>query len=223
MTGLASVPAPVVLAAPAGTGKTTLARRLVSEGPNFAFSVSATTRAPRDGEIDGIDYHFLDEARFEALIQGDALVEWAQVHGRHWYGTLRRELLDRAERGHHVVLDIDVQGARQIRERVPQAVLIFVMPPSVDELVRRLKGRGTEEPGEVARRLESARDELSEAEDFEYVVVNDDVDACLGRIRGILQAEGLRVARAAALDEQVESMRSEIAALLQDEYGRTVG
>ncbi|MEQ9401823.1 MAG: guanylate kinase [Longimicrobiales bacterium] len=218
MSGLPHRSPPVVLAAPAGTGKTTLARHLVDGDHGFTFSVSATTRAPRDGERDGIDYHFVDRAGFEAMIEAGDLVEWAEVHGRDYYGTPRKELERAAAAGQHVVLDIDVQGARLIRERVPEAVLIFVLPPSAEALMQRLEGRGTEQSDQVARRLRSALDELASAPEFDYVVVNDDLEGCLDDIRGILQAEGFRASRAPGLAKEVERMRSAIDALLREEY-----
>ena len=176
---------PVVLVAPSGTGKTTLAQRLVAGSPEYVFSVSVTTRPPRAGEVDGVDYRFVDRRTFEAMEQSGALAEWAEVHGR-LYGTPRDQLERAAARGEHVVLDIDVQGARQIREAVPEATRIFVLPPDVDTLVARLTGRGTEDPANVARRLRSALQELQAIEEFAYVVVNDDLEGCLDAIRGIV-------------------------------------
>ncbi len=218
MSGFAHRAAPVVLAAPAGTGKTTLARRLVRESEDFTFSVSATTRQPRAGEEPGIHYHFVDRGAFDAMVAAGELVEWAEVHGQHCYGTPRSELEQAAAAGRHMVLDIDVQGARQIRERVPEAVLIFVLPPTVDALMERLVGRGTEGPGDVARRLSSALDELRAVPEFDYVVVNDELDGCLDEIRGILRAEGYRTSRAPGLMQDVEAMRSTIAGILRDDY-----
>ena len=177
---------PVVLAAPSGTGKTTLAHRLVDGTGRYMFSVSATTRPPRGAEREGIDYHFVDRARFEAMIERGELVEWAEVHGR-LYGTPRWVLEAAAARGTHVLLDIDVQGARQMRERLPGVKLIFVLPPSVDALLRRIRGRGTEEPEQVVRRLRTALDELRVAEEFDFVVVNDDVERCAHEIDEIVQ------------------------------------
>lgn len=208
---------PVVLAAPSGTGKTTLARALVDRHERFVFSVSATTRPPREGEEDGVDYRFVDGPTFREMAEEGALVEWAEVHGR-MYGTTRQALDEAADRGEHVVLDIDVQGARQIRQSVPGAVLIFVLPPSVDALVRRLAGRGTEDAGEVARRLRSALEELRSAPEFDYVVVNHDLDRCLARILRIVDAEACRASRAPGLGRVLEGMVDRIRTLLDDEY-----
>ena len=208
---------PVVLAAPSGTGKTTLAHALVEGHDHFVFSVSATTRPRREGEEEGVDYLFVDETEFRRMADEGELVEWAQVHDR-LYGTTRRTLDEAAGRGEHVVLDIDVQGARQIRDAVPHAVLIFVLPPSVDALVARLAGRGTEAPSEVARRLRSALDELRAAPEFDYVVVNDDVDRCLHELLGIVDAEARRASRAPGLGETLAAMTERIDTLLETEY-----
>ena len=209
---------PVVLAAASGTGKTTLAQRLVGSSRDFVFSVSATTRRPRVGEIDGVDYHFVDRRRFEEMVAEDELVEWAEVHGR-LYGTPRAELERAAARGAHVVLDIDVQGARQIKVRIPDAMLIFVLPPDVDTLIGRLTGRGTEDRADVARRLRSALQELQVVEEFDYVVVNDDLERCVEAIRAIVSGNRTEVeaARARAVRLAV-SLRREIGRILDEHY-----
>lgn len=175
----------MVLAAPSGTGKTTLARRLVDGPGRYTFSVSATTRAPRGTERDGIDYHFVSREVFRGMIERGDLAEWAEVHGR-MYGTPKAVLEAAAVAGQHVLLDIDVQGARQVREAIPEAKVIFVLPPSVDALMQRLQARGTEDRREVAVRLRSALEELQAAENFDYVVVNDDLERCLAEIEGII-------------------------------------
>jgi guanylate kinase len=205
---------PVVLAATSGTGKTTLARRLVSDRDRYVFSISATTRSPREGEVDGVDYHFLEPVEFERLIESGAFAEWARVHGR-YYGTPRAELEAAAARGDHVVLDIDVQGARQLRTSVPWARQIFVLPPSVEVLMERLGGRGTEDGAEVALRLRSALSELQAVADFDYVVINDDLSTCLEEIRDIVEGEPPERDRHTDL---VEGLRADIEQLLSTEY-----
>lgn len=211
---------PLVLAAPSGTGKTTLARRLVAGSDRFVFSISATTRAPRAGERDGIDYHFVDRARFEAMAEEGELVEWAEVHGR-MYGTTREAVEAAGARGEHVVLDIDVQGARQIRRALPDALLVFVLPPNVDALLARLAGRGTEEPAEVARRLRSALEELQAVPEFDYVVVNDDLERCLAEIRGIVESrvESRGGPRPGGRHEgHVETLLADVGRVLDEQY-----
>jgi guanylate kinase len=205
----------VVLAAPSGTGKTTLARRLV-EDDDYAFSISATTRKPRPHERDGVDYTFVDRGRFEEMVGAGELAEWAEVHGQ-LYGTPRSQLEDAARRGVHVVLDIDVQGARQMRDAAPDTKLIFVLPPDVDTLLSRLTGRGTEKPAEVARRLRTALEELQAVAVFDYVVVNDDLEQCLARIRAIASGE-VEAMGHDAVEHDVEEFRSEIRRILDEEY-----
>ena len=205
--------APVVLVAPSGTGKTPLASRLIDGSGPYVFSVSATTREPRDGERDGIDYHFLEPKEFGDRVDEGWFAEWAPVHD-HMYGTPRSELDAASARGEHVVLDIDVQGASQIRASVPDAKLIFVLPPSVDIMLARLINRGTEEPESIARRLESAVVELQAVPDFDYVVVNDDLDECVSKIRNIVEGQ-----EPPAFHEQdAEQMRREIVELLEGYY-----
>ena len=206
----------MVLVAPSGAGKTTLAHRLVAASDRFVFSISATTRAPRGGEQDGVDYYFVSDDNFEAMIDAGELAEWATVHGR-LYGTPRAALEAAALRGEHVVLDIDVQGARQIRDSVPDARLIFVLPPSVAVLMKRLTGRGTEGAGEVERRLRSALDELQAASEFEHRVVNDDLDRCLEQIEEIVTGEQTEALNAVPL-ENIEVLRAGIARVLAEEY-----
>ncbi|MEX2527197.1 MAG: guanylate kinase [Gemmatimonadota bacterium] len=206
---------PLVLAAPSGTGKTTIAHALVERLPHFVFSVSATTRSARAGEIDGEDYEFLTESTFREWIDRDELVEWAEVHGN-LYGTPRKNLMKASERGEHVVLDIDVQGARQIRKRVPDAVLIFVFPPSARALMARLVGRGTEASPEVVRRMQAGRQELEEARHFDYVVVNDDLDGAVRRIQEIVDGESHRPLRARHLERDIARLQADLDGILEE-------
>lgn len=212
-------PRPVVLAAPSGTGKTTIAHRLVEEGDDFVFSVSATTRAPRDGEVDGVDYEFVSREAFEEMVSRGEMAEWAEVHGR-FYGTPRRNLEEAARAGKHAVLDIDVQGAAQIRETVPEAVRIFILPPSASEMVRRIGLRGTEQRDEVARRLRSALRELGRAEEFHHVVVNQDLERAVARVRELAKDQGSML-RPGDLEERVRTLKEEIRDILSDEYADT--
>ena len=213
---------PVVLAAPSGTGKTTLARRLVGGSDRYAFSVSATTRRPRGTERDGIDYHFLDREAFQAMVARDELAEWAEVHGR-LYGTPKAELEEASRRGTHAVLDIDVQGARQVKQAVPDTKLIFVLPPSLDALLERLRGRGTEEAADIDRRLRSAVQELEAADWFDYVVVNDDLDRCLGEVEDIVAGRRGPESTSGSRDA-ARTLRGQVVLLLDEDFGgRGVG
>mgnify|MGYP001077116879 FL=1 len=206
---------PVVLAAPSGTGKTTLARGLVEASDRFVFSISVTTREPREGEQDGVDYIFVDTDAFEAMRDAGGLAEWAEVHGR-WYGTPRAALEAAALCGEHIVLDIDVQGARQIREAIPDALLIFVLPPSVEVLMARLSGRGTEGKDDVALRLEAALEELLAAPEFDHLVVNGDLARCLKDIEKIV-AERPGAGASVPL-KNIDVFRAGIARILAEEY-----
>lgn len=212
-TSLSFRPCPLVLAAPSGTGKTTIAHALVDRFDEFVFSVSATTRAPRGDERHGVDYEFLSRERFDAMIAAGELVEWAEVHG-HLYGTPRRNLEAAALAGHHAVLDIDVQGARQIRSQFTDAVLVFVFPPSARALWGRLTQRGTEDRSDVERRMRAAGEELASAKGFDYIVVNEDLDEAVARVRQILEVESHRPIRATSLDREVERLRLDIQQLL---------
>jgi guanylate kinase len=194
MTELVGAVPVVVLAAPSGTGKTTIARTLVLGSERYVFSVSATTRPPRSGERQGVDYDFVSSEQFERMRNRGELAEWASVHGN-LYGTPLANVRGAVERGVTVVLDIDVQGARQVKESIPEAVLVFILPPSAEELVRRLSGRGTEQPGEMERRLRVAAGEFEAVDDFDYVVVNRDLTEAIEEIERIVDIEGRRPSR----------------------------
>ncbi len=181
----------IVLTAPSGTGKSTVARHLFALQPRLRFSVSHTTRRPRPGEEDGVHYHFVDDATFDRMVAEGAFAEWAHVHKQR-YGTSRAEIDRLTGAGFDVLLDVDVQGARQLLESYPDAVSVFLLPPSLEELERRLVGRGTESPEQLATRLETARTELREAARFRYVVVNDEVERAAADFLSITRAERCR-------------------------------
>ena len=175
-----------VISGPTAVGKGTVVARLKQLHPEVYVSVSATTRAPRPGEVDGVHYHFLTEAQLDQLVAGNGLLEGAVVHGRNRYGTLRRPVDEAVARGETVVLEIDLQGARQVRASYPQARQIFLEPPSWDELVRRLVGRGTETAEQQQRRLITAREELARMGEFDHVVVNREIDQTVKDLVGLL-------------------------------------
>ena len=207
--GLAGRTFPLVLAAPSGAGKTTIARALRERRGDVVFSVSATTRRPRPGERDGVDYHFVDHAEFRRMIAAGELIEWAEVHGN-LYGTPLRNVADAVARREYLLLDIDVQGARQIRRKLPEAVFVFVLPPSGQALAERLAGRGSEDVDVRLRRLSNARDEIREAAHFDFAVVNDDLGRAVDEVEGILLAETRRVSRIPALQAEIARMCGDI-------------
>jgi guanylate kinase len=198
-------PFPLILSAPSGAGKTTIARGLLTTRPDLGYSVSCTTRAPRRGEVDGRDYWFITREQFlERRARGE-FAESADVHGQ-LYGTLRSEVDRVLSGGRHVVMDIDVQGALQFKAAFPGAVTVFVLPPSADVLLRRLRQRRTENPEQLIARLRSAVDELRAVEEYKYVVVNDEVDHAIARVSAIIDAEMARRERTAGLREAVERL-----------------
>lgn len=171
-----------VLAGPTAVGKGTVAAYVREHYPEVTLSVSATTRAPRPGEVDGVHYFFVDDETFDRMLANDELLEWATVHNRFRYGTPRVPVTEASARGELVLLEIDLQGARQVRRSMPDARLVFLAPPSWDELVRRLVGRGTEDEEERSRRLETAKVELAAAEEFDEIIVNDEVPRAAERL-----------------------------------------
>lgn len=175
-----------VISGPTAVGKGTVTQALKASHPEVWVSVSATTRAPRPAEVDGQHYHFVSDADFDELIATDGLLEWAVVHGRDRYGTPVAPVRAAVERGKRVILEIDLQGARQVKQRLPKARLVFIAPPSWDELVHRLVGRGTETAEQRERRLLTARTEMAAAEEFDHIVVNDDLGRAVDDLVGLL-------------------------------------
>ena len=193
---------PVILSAPSGGGKTTIAKLLLARRPDLGYSVSCTTRTPRPGEIPGTDYYFISRAEFIAERERDAFAESAMVHGN-LYGTLRREVERVMADGKQVVMDIDVQGAMQFMRAFAQSVTIFILPPSAEVLLDRLRARKTESPAQLAARLQSALQELQQVGEYEYVVVNDDLERAVASVGSIIDAEAVSRERVKNLKKQV--------------------
>ncbi len=183
----------IVITAPSGTGKTTIVHRVVAGMPEVVFSVSHTTRPIRAGEVDGKDYCFVSEGEFARMRDADAFYEWARVFGRHFYGTSRRFVDEHLRQGLDVLLEIDVQGALQIRQSAPRAVLIQILPPSFRVLHDRLAGRKTDAEEEIRRRLETARQEILLFRNFDYVVINQDLDESVRSVQTIIEAARHRI------------------------------
>jgi guanylate kinase len=200
----------LVLSSPSGGGKSTIARKLVQGREDVAFSVSATTRSMRPGEEDGKDYHFLSDEEFDRRIESGEFLEWANYSGRR-YGTLVREVRRIFEEGSNAVLDIEVEGARQVRREFPDAVTVFLLPPSGAKLAARLRGRDTESEEQIARRLTRAQQELRAASEYDYVVVNDDLVLAVEQVAAIVESESLRVARLEDLTELLEDLQRGVA------------
>jgi guanylate kinase len=186
----------VVVSAPSGAGKSTVLARVLKEMDRLRFSVSHTTRPPRPGETEGVEYRFVDRATFERMRDAGLLLEWAVVHGYYYgtalaeYDTARREEVD-------LLLDLDVQGAAQVRVKLPDAVDVFILPPSYRDLERRLRGRGETDEGNIARRLRAAHEEASLYDEYDYVLVNDDLDECVDSFKAIIKAARARTSRVA--------------------------
>jgi guanylate kinase len=177
----------IVLAGPSGVGKSSVVTALRAALPELYFSVSATTRDPRPGEVDGMHYRFVGPAGFAELIERDELLEWAEIHGGlQRSGTLRAPVEEAVAAGRPVLVEVDLQGARAVKAAIPESVTVFLAPPSWDELARRLRGRGTESPEQYERRLATAKEELASADEFDVRIVNDDVQAVVRRLVDLL-------------------------------------
>ena len=202
-------PFPIILSSPSGGGKTTIARLLLERRTDVGYSVSCTTRAPRNGEAHTKDYFFVSRDDFASMRERGAFAECAEVHGN-WYGTLRREVERVLQQDRHVLMDIDVQGARQFQAAYPESVTIFLLPPSADALLQRLSLRQTESADEFRMRVRAAREELRAAVSYQYAVVNDDLEAAYGTVSSIIDAEAVRHARHRQLTSRVTALVEEL-------------
>ena len=178
----------LVISGPSGAGKGTLVDRLLNKDPSFCFSVSVTTRGKRKNEIEDVHYHFISEEEYDKLLEQNAFLEHANVHG-HRYGTLKSEVYARMERGQNVLLDIDPQGVRAVMEKEPDCVSVFILPPSYSELKVRLHTRNTEQQEEIDRRLKNARGEIAQMNRYRYLIVNDDLDLAFEQLQAVVRAE----------------------------------
>ncbi len=192
----------VVLSAPSGTGKSTVAKLLVERNKRLRLSVSATTRAPRRGEVEGRDYFYKTVDEFKNMIEHNEFVEWVEYCGN-YYGTPKKYIEDSINEGFDVLLEIEVEGAARIKEKYPDSVLIFMLPPSFDELKRRIEGRGTEKPEVIQNRLNQAEKEIKCIDMYDYVVINDSIDNAINSINIILEAEKAKVKRNKDLLKQI--------------------
>lgn len=191
----------IVVSAPSGCGKGTILAEVL-KNDNFYYSVSATTRSPREGEQDGVNYHFLTREGFEELIENDGVLEYASYCGN-YYGTPRKAVYDKLEEGKDVILEIEVQGAMKIKERCPEAVFVFILPPSVETLRHRLGKRGTETADVIQKRVNEAAGEISKAFDYDYVIVNDDLDEAVKDFLNVVRAEKMTVKRSGELINKI--------------------
>jgi guanylate kinase len=199
----------LVLSSPSGAGKTTLSRKLLAADPGVELSISVTTRKQRPGEIDGRDYHFIDAARFDAMIANDELLEWAQVFGHH-YGTPRAPVEAALVRGRDVLFDIDWQGTQQLREADRDLVSIFVLPPSITDLELRLRTRAQDSDEVIHARMAKATDEMTHWAEYDYVIINTEIDRAFAQVQSILAAERLKRERQTGLSDFVRRLQAEL-------------
>lgn len=185
----------IVVSGPSGAGKGTICKRLLEKNPNLGYSISATTRAPRTGEVNGVNYWFLSKEEFQKMIAEDDLLEWAEVYGN-YYGTPAQKVKDSLAEGKNILLEIDTQGAALVRKKFPEGVYIYILPPSLEELKRRIIGRGTDSAESIERRLSCAREEMGCAsEQYNYLVLNDEVELAVERVETIIEAEQYQIKR----------------------------
>lgn len=194
------------MTAPSGTGKTTVAKLVFDRYENLRFSVSHTTRPSREGEVHGESYYFISDTEFDGMVRGDAFAEWAHVHKRR-YGTSKAEVQRLLDAGHDLLLDVDVQGARNLRKVYPEALSVFLLPPTMSELSRRLRGRGTESDDQLHTRLDTAREEVLDARDFDYVIVNETIEAAAEAFGSIIDERPIPESRR---HHHVESLVNEM-------------
>lgn len=192
----------LVISGPSGCGKGTICKKILERNEKLVFSVSATTRTPRRGEIDGVNYFFIDEEKFSKMVENDEFLEYANVHGN-LYGTPKNFVLEQIERGEIVILEIDVQGALQVKESYPEGVFIFLLPPSMSELKNRIKKRGTETDKDIDIRLKNAFEELKFIDEYDYIVINDEVMEAVEKTETIIGAEKLKVKRLKNIIEKI--------------------
>ena len=189
----------LILSSPSGAGKTTLSRMLLAKDPEIRLSVSATTRPPRPGEVDGVHYHFVSGKEFDQMVDEDDFYEWAHVFG-YRYGTTKGKIRAALKEGQDFLFDIDWQGTQQLYQKDQQDVVrVFILPPSIEELYRRLQGRATDSTEVIAARMERAQAEISHWDGYDYVIINDDIDVCFDKVRVILEAERMKRARQTGL------------------------
>lgn len=184
----------IVISGPSGAGKGSIVKALLDQYPSVHYSVSATTRTPRDGEVNGVNYWFVSRAEFDQMRENDELLEWAEVYGN-FYGTPRQRVLEAIKLGHDIILEIDPQGAMKVKSAFPNAVFVYIMPPSPRELSRRIIGRGTESQDAIRRRLNSVANELGYVHEYDYLVINDDLREATADVAAIIRAEKWRVKR----------------------------
>jgi guanylate kinase len=193
----------VVVSGPSAVGKNTILSRFVNSYPNARYSISATTRKPRPGERCGRNYYFYSRDQFQALLQEGQFLEWAQVYDE-YYGTPVAPILEGLERGEVIMMDLDVQGALCVRRKLPEAVLVFLLPPSLEDLKKRMYRRGTECSRSVERRLAAAKDEIASGGDYDYLIVNDDISRAVAQLTSIVEAERLRTKRQSSFLDTLE-------------------
>jgi guanylate kinase len=193
----------IVVSGPSGTGKGTLCKQLLARNPNISYSVSATTRSPRAGEIEGANYYFLSKQKFQQMIEHEEFLEWAEVYGN-YYGTPLKKIQEKLASGEDVLLEIDTQGAMKVMQKFPEAVYIYILPPSLQELEQRIRRRGSETEDSILRRLHAAKSEIRTGEHYKYVVVNDAVRSAVGKMTAIIVAEHCRMEKNTSLLNRLE-------------------